>query len=245
MTAGLPLIDHGLGVAGLRGLKPPMPGPINVTDMHIASGPPDFPTRHMAAMSEFPPEQLHRETVHGNVSTMSEQTAANPWMLEVWTRYVDYAKDRPGITAMDPDGHGVHIMAPLPRVTQISAGTRKRWQMLGAHLSAGYRLRRALRKRRETTHAASKLELPLGADAVLALPNPPQVSDPRGLSAREEQVVAYALLGESHKLIAYRLGWSGSTVTRALGSAMRKLGVSTQAELIAKLRAAAGQTNGG
>jgi hypothetical protein len=87
MTAGLPLIDHGLGVAGLVGVKPLTPGPIDVTEMHIASGPPDFPMRHMSAMSEFPPEQLHQETAHGNVSTMSEQTAANPWMLEAMTSW--------------------------------------------------------------------------------------------------------------------------------------------------------------
>jgi hypothetical protein len=78
MEAGLPLIDHGLGVAGLVGVKPPTPGPVQVIEMHVASGPPDFPMRHMAAMSEFPPDQLHEETVHGNVSTMSEQTSANP-----------------------------------------------------------------------------------------------------------------------------------------------------------------------
>lgn len=89
MTSGLPLIDHGLGVAGLVGVKPPTPGPIDVTEMHVASGPSDFPMRRMSAMSEFPPDQFHQETVHRNVSTMSEQTEANPWMLEVWTWHVD------------------------------------------------------------------------------------------------------------------------------------------------------------
>lgn len=305
MEAGLPLIDHGLGVAGLVGVKPPTPGPVKVTEMHVASGPPDFPMRHMAAMSELPPDQLHEETVHGNVSTMSEQTSANPWMLEVWTKHVDYAKDGLGITAMDPDGHGLHIMAPLPEVTALTPSTRYRWEMLAAHLCAGHRLRRALRAR---SRATEREALPLGADAVidakrfqiadavgdaadrthaetlrataisidrargplrkddpaealeawaalvegrwsivdwfdsddrryvLAIPNAPPVNDPRGLTARERQVVAYAALGDKHKLIAYRLGLSRSRVTKALGSAMRKLGVSTQAALVAKLR---------
>jgi DNA-binding CsgD family transcriptional regulator len=231
-------------------------------------------------------------------------------MLEVWTRHVDYAKDGLGITAMDPDGHGLHIMAPLPRVTKLTQAARKRWQMLAAHLSAGHRLRRALRAGREGRDGAAKSTLPHGADAVLdpksfrvaeavgdatapahaevlkkkavaidrargrlrkddpaealatwealvqgrwsivewfdsdqrryvlAIPNPPHVSDPRGLSERERQVVAYAQLGESHGLIAYRLGLSRSTVTKALRSAMRKLRVSTQAQLVAKLRGA-------
>jgi DNA-binding CsgD family transcriptional regulator len=180
--------------------------------------------------------------------------------------------------------------------------------MLAAHLSAGHRLRRALRARRKARHAVSESKLPHGAEAVLdpksfrireavgdakdsaraevlkkkavaidrargrlrrddpaealatwealvrgrwsivewfdsderryvlAIPNPPHVSDPRGLSERERQVVSYARLGESHGLIAYRLGLSRSRVTKALRSAMRKLGVSTQAELVAKLR---------
>ena len=71
---------------------------------------------------------------------------------------------------------------------------------------------------------------------VLALPNPPHVDDPRGLTKRESQVVAYALLGEGHKMIAYRLGLSRPTVSKALRAAMRKLGVKTQAQLVARLR---------
>jgi len=76
-----------------------------------------------------------------------------------------------------------------------------------------------------------------GRRYVLALPNPPHVPNPRGLTKREQQVVAFAALGDSHKLIAYRLGLSRSRVTQVLTSSMRKLGVKTQAELVAKLRA--------
>jgi DNA-binding CsgD family transcriptional regulator len=79
---------------------------------------------------------------------------------------------------------------------------------------------------------------------VLALPNPPRVVDPRGLTQREGQVVAYASLGESHKVIAYRLGLSRSTVTNALRAAMRKLGVRTQAQLVERLRGAPTEANG-
>ena len=75
-----------------------------------------------------------------------------------------------------------------------------------------------------------------GRRYVLALPNPPHVPNPRGLTKREQQVVAFAALGDSHKLIGYRLGLSRSRVTQLLSSSMQKLGVSTQAELVAKLR---------
>ena len=73
---------------------------------------------------------------------------------------------------------------------------------------------------------------------VLALPNPPHVADPRGLTDRESQVVAYAALGESHKLIAYRLGLSRPTVSNAIRAAMQKLGVRTQAQLVERFRGA-------
>ena len=72
---------------------------------------------------------------------------------------------------------------------------------------------------------------------VLAIPNPPAVPNPRALSEREQQVAAFAALGDSHKLIAYRLGLSRSRVSHLLASVMRKLGVRTQAELVSKIRA--------
>ncbi len=72
---------------------------------------------------------------------------------------------------------------------------------------------------------------------VLALPNPPSVPNPRGLTEQEQRVIAFAALGDSHKLIAYRLGLSRSRVSHLVASGMRKLGTKTQAELVQKLRA--------
>ena len=74
---------------------------------------------------------------------------------------------------------------------------------------------------------------------VLALPNPPQVPNPRGLMQAERQVVAFAALGDSHKLIAYRLGLSRSRVSHLLASAMRKLSIKTQAQLVERIHAIA------
>jgi len=75
-----------------------------------------------------------------------------------------------------------------------------------------------------------------GRRFVLGLPNPPNVSDPRGLTEREEQVVAYALSGQTNKLIAYQLGLSMGRVSTLMSSAMRKLGMQTRAQLIKKFR---------
>jgi DNA-binding CsgD family transcriptional regulator len=75
-----------------------------------------------------------------------------------------------------------------------------------------------------------------GRRFVLALPNSPHIADPRGLTERESQVVAYAVLGQSNKLIAYRLGLSRSRVSMLLRSAMRKLNVQTRVQLVLKMR---------
>jgi len=71
---------------------------------------------------------------------------------------------------------------------------------------------------------------------VLAIPNRPDLGDPRGLTERELEVATYAALGESGKLISYRLGVSKSTVSNALNAAMRKLGIKTQPQLAEKMR---------
>lgn len=70
---------------------------------------------------------------------------------------------------------------------------------------------------------------------VLAKPNPPNLGDPRGLTEPEHQVALYAARGESGKLIAYRFGRTPQRTSTLLRSAMRKLRVRTQAQLVAKL----------
>jgi DNA-binding CsgD family transcriptional regulator len=75
-----------------------------------------------------------------------------------------------------------------------------------------------------------------GRRFVLAKPNAPHIGDPRGLTEREAQVATYAALGDYGNIIGYRFGLSNSTVSRLLKSAMHKLGVKTQAELVEKMR---------
>jgi DNA-binding NarL/FixJ family response regulator len=75
-----------------------------------------------------------------------------------------------------------------------------------------------------------------GRRFVLAIPNSPEVTDPRGLTERENQVVGYAILGDTNKMIAYRLGLSTSRVSLLLRSAMKKLGLRTRARLVKTIR---------
>jgi DNA-binding CsgD family transcriptional regulator len=71
-----------------------------------------------------------------------------------------------------------------------------------------------------------------GRRYVLGIPNAPDVIDPRGLTERETQVVSYALVGLTNKMIGYNLGVSKGRVSAVLGSAMKKLGVNTRAQLV-------------
>jgi DNA-binding CsgD family transcriptional regulator len=71
-----------------------------------------------------------------------------------------------------------------------------------------------------------------GRRYVLGIPNAPGITDPRGLTDREMQVLNYALLGMSNKLVAYHLGLSSGRVSTLLSSVMRKFKVRTRSELI-------------
>ncbi len=305
LERGLPVLDHGLGVAGMRYGRPPEEGPFQLLDIHVASGPADFADRHRRAIAGTPPEHLREQVRPGGAGTASFDSRHDPAQLEHYTSYVDYCKDTIYITAVDRKGAGVAIIAPLPEVTTLTGPEAERWQMLAAHVDSGHRLRQGLSamdasvqatglpqeaeaifdangfrmmdavgQAKESTAVGRLREAAVFMDRargkmrntdpqealkiwkalvrgrwsmvdwfdtdgrrfVLALPNPPPTADPRGLTERESQVVAYAVLGQSNKLIAYRLGLSRSRVSGLLRCAMRKLNVQTRVQLVLKMR---------
>jgi DNA-binding CsgD family transcriptional regulator len=77
-----------------------------------------------------------------------------------------------------------------------------------------------------------------GRRFLIARKNDPDVTDPRALTRRERQVLAYAAMGHSLKLIAYSLGISTSSVSTTRKSAMRKLGLRTHADVVRLFAAA-------
>jgi len=78
-----------------------------------------------------------------------------------------------------------------------------------------------------------------GRRYVLAYRNAPEAGDQHALTERERQVLAYAALGHSNKLIAYELGIAPSTISGLLARARRKLGASSKSECLALCRTAA------
>ncbi len=307
MEAGLPVLDHGLGVAGGIYTRPPDGGQVTLHQLHVAAGPKDFALRQARVCAECSAEIQQACTRPGICMTLSEAAGEKyAYAFQSWTRHHDYAKDALGLSAVDPDGQGALIISPLSKLTTLTGHIRHRWQMVGAHLTTGFRLRRALKKANE--NLVPEIDLPHQAEAlldptsfevkeavgvaqesestaalrdaallidrargrmrrtdpdgalqmwkslvdgrwsmvdwfdsdsrrfVLAIRNPPGISDPHGLTKRESQVATYAALGESGKLIGYRLGLSASRVSALLRDAMRKLRVHTQAELVEKMR---------
>jgi len=70
-----------------------------------------------------------------------------------------------------------------------------------------------------------------GRRFLVARKNDPEVTDPRALTLRERQVLAYVAMGHSLKLVAYSLGVSANSVSNTRVTAMRKLGLRTQADV--------------
>lgn len=61
----------------------------------------------------------------------------------------------------------------------------------------------------------------------------PQVTASRALSPIQRRIVALIVTGRASKIVAYELGITESTVSRQLAEALRKLGASSRAELVA------------
>jgi DNA-binding NarL/FixJ family response regulator len=107
------------------------------------------------------------------------------------------------ILAHDPDGFGVFLTAPRPRLVRLDARARRSLDRLAAELGAVLRLREARRQ-----------------------------ADHRRLSASERRVIALLARGASDKEIALELGVGLSTVSTFAGRARKKLGCPPGAEAL-------------
>ncbi|MDH3655146.1 MAG: hypothetical protein OEN21_12815 [Myxococcales bacterium] len=254
-------------------------------------------SRHMErAVSEYAatvPRHVERLWLGvGTANTGSQISLESHRFCQTFAAQTDAAADVLLINALEPDGHGASVAVFLPVETELKRDERERWKMLGAHLTAGYRVWRAV-----ASMNSDPTPLPCGAEAVvdpttfrvidaagcsedpslldtlrdsarrvdrargrlpktnpvealetwwalvhgrwsmldwfdsdgrrfvLGIPNPPELGDPRGLTEREHQVATYAALGESGKLIGYRLGVSKAELSgSALARRMQSLG---------------------
>ncbi|MBL8911282.1 MAG: helix-turn-helix transcriptional regulator [Archangium sp.] len=76
-----------------------------------------------------------------------------------------------------------------------------------------------------------------GRRYLVARRNDPQAEDTGKLSLRERQVIGFAALGHSNRLIGYELGIAASTVGTHLKTAMDRLQIDSRLELIRQFKA--------
>lgn len=77
-----------------------------------------------------------------------------------------------------------------------------------------------------------------GKRYVVAMKNDPVMGEPRSLEQRERQIVGYLSMGHSLSYIAYELGVSLSSVSKAVQMAMLRLGAESRHELALLVQAA-------
>jgi len=161
LRVGLPLLDRGLGVAAAAYTLNPNAPAFVVHQKFSCGGPPDLLARVDRVAAEWPRELYAKLMQPGIVATLSELTKDHPEVLEAYGRHVAGCRDVLGMTAVDPNGLGVLIVALRPKVTRLNGPERDVWKMLGAHVAAGHRLRRAVVAGQELSG------LPHNAEAVI------------------------------------------------------------------------------
>ncbi len=162
---GGPLLDAGLGAFAFDVVRPPRPGPVLIENLRLREG----VARLGEGLSRLQGQAdvmtaLWPITRSAAPKTLSEVTRDHaPEIFDSLTRGFRPIEDALGLSALEQDGHGVYLILPLSRKAQLTTAERERWHMIAAHLRAGYRLRRALASRRDT----SPSELPYGAEAII------------------------------------------------------------------------------
>jgi len=303
LEAGRHFLDQGLGVAGVTFSRDAEGRTFEMHEVHVTGCQEDFVVRLARASGDAPEGFLWKVSRPTVPMTLSEASVGEEAGFERVMRHFSHANDGLGISACDPDGQGVYLIAPLVERTSLTSRERERWQMVAAHFGAGNRLRRALAQddigceeaigQAEAILDANNLRIEeakgsaSGADALeklraaakcvdrargrlrrtdpeaalqiwdalvrgrwsmvdwfdsddrrylLAIPNSPNVDDPRGLTHQEACVVSYVVSGHTNKLIGYQLGLSKARVSTLVQSAMRKLDVRTRPQLVKKWR---------
>jgi len=162
---GVQCVGHGLGLAGLTCQRGAQRGAFVIEQVHVESCPDDFIQSVMKAQLEVPREFLWEMSRPTHPKTLSEAAEENLVGFHDVTRHFTHVEDGLGMSAFDPDGHGVYLIAPLRERTSLTTRERERLQMIASHFGAGYRLRRAVDP--PTSSGPPETTLPRRAEAVL------------------------------------------------------------------------------
>lgn len=163
LVEGNQFIGDGLGVAGISCWRGPEPGAFRIEQVHVESCPDDFVQSVMMTQVEVSPDLLWNMSRPTHPKTLSEAAEDGPGFQEVMQHFQG-AEDGLGMSAFDPDGHGVYLIAPLRKRISLNVRERERLQMVASHFGAGSRLRRALNS--TGCGAPRRTALPHEAEAV-------------------------------------------------------------------------------
>jgi DNA-binding CsgD family transcriptional regulator len=185
LNAGAPLLDLGMGFYGAVGAGMSEEGVPVLTQVLGSPGHEDLPLKFMSSAQEAGPEMVSATsaTLSGRVYLLSDVCQEHPRACELISEHIG-CKDILSLTAMDPDGAGVHISMPSKKLLSMDRREREYWQMLEVHISAGHRLRRGLGQEGDAPGTAMT-EIPLDADALID-PKHFLVSDARRDARNEE-----------------------------------------------------------
>jgi len=166
IEAGQAFLDRGLGVFAVTCQRPRQPGPLAIDQLYASAPEAGFPARMAALQKSIDMSLLWPVTRPGPPKTLSEVSGEHsPAIFRVIMDHFPFAKDGLGINAFDPDGRGIFLISPLPKVTSLTPRARERWQMIAAHFGAGYRLRRAVES--ESASGDGHASLPHGAEIII------------------------------------------------------------------------------
>ena len=153
VSAGLTLLDHGLGVAGGIYTRSRDGGEVTLDHFCVAGGP-DECMRRLARVAI----EIQQTCAHPGICTTLSEAAGDEYARAVATWSGDpCARDALGLWAVHDDGHGAFVIAPLLERTTLSSRMRCRWRMVASHLTSGFRLRRALEKLDDDGSSTSRL----------------------------------------------------------------------------------------
>lgn len=177
---------------------------------------------------------------------VSEDTQLSRRQLATWTRVSAHLAAGYRLRRTEQPVQGEAVITPSGRVEHAEEPAKSPLALRQLH-EAAIAIDRARTKRQraddfvatEMWHALVAGRWTLvdwidrdGRRFYIARQNDPRVAKLHALSMRERQVIGYAMLGHSNKLIAYELGVSPSTVANHLATAAAKLGVRSRAALV-------------
>ena len=194
LASGRPLLDHGLGVAGGIFARSRDGRTTVLRELHLIAVPERCARRLPRIAAGIP----HDGAQSGICMTLSEAVGeTHALTCGGWVSHGGFARDVLGLWATDALGAGVCIMAPLFEPTKLSMSTRRRWQAVGTHVSAGFRLRRAL-------NAATDSSASVRVRSSIRKRFPRDASERRGPGRPDSRPVRPRRCGGRHSTLARR-----------------------------------------